>query len=62
VDRLNCRGPGRTCQAFTRAELLQFLRIALTETLEFGREEARSTAGAEYEEVPIAVGSVATLG
>lgn len=46
--------PGVNCQESTREELLESLRIALREALEFNRQDAVSIAGTDYEEVPIA--------
>ena len=47
--------PGVNCQEASREELLKSLRVTLGEALEFNRAEARSAAGGEYEELPIAV-------
>ncbi len=47
--------PGVNCQEATREELLQSLRVTLTEAIEFNRAEARGAAGKGYEELPIAV-------
>jgi predicted RNase H-like HicB family nuclease len=47
--------PGVNCQEATREELLEPLRVALAEAIEFNRTEARSAAGKGYEEYPIAV-------
>ena len=51
--------PGVNCQEPTREELLETLRIALAEAIEFNRREARGAAGKGYEELPIAVSSAA---
>ena len=42
-------------QGRTRAELLKNLRSALTEALEFNREDARKAAQEDYEEAAILV-------
>ena len=47
--------PGVNCQEHSREELLQSLRVTLTEVLEMNREEARRAAGKGYEELTIAV-------
>lgn len=47
--------PGVNCQEATRDELLETLRITLTEAVEFNRQEALGAAGKGYEELPIAV-------
>jgi predicted RNase H-like HicB family nuclease len=47
--------PGVNCQEPTRDELLTTLRVTLAEALEFNREEALGAAGADFEELPIAV-------
>lgn len=47
--------PGVNCQEASREELLETLRVTLGEALEFNRQEARSAAGSEYEELQIAV-------
>lgn len=47
--------PGVNCQEPTRDELLTTLRITLAEALEFNRDEALGAAGADFEELPIAV-------
>jgi predicted RNase H-like HicB family nuclease len=47
--------PGVNCQESTREELIESLRDALGEALEFNRAEAREAAGKEYEELSIAV-------
>ena len=53
--------PGVNCQEASREELLVTLRETLAEALELNREEARSAAGLEFEEFPIAVSSAAIL-
>ncbi len=47
--------PGVNCQEPTRGELLETLRATLAEALEFNRQEALGAAGADFEELPIAV-------
>jgi len=47
--------PGVNCQGKTKAELLRNLRSALSEALEFNREEARNAAQKDYEEAAILV-------
>lgn len=47
--------PGVNCQEATRDELVESLRATLTEALELNRAEARSAAGADFEELSIAV-------
>ena len=47
--------PGVNCQERTREELLESLRITLTEALEMNRAEAKKAAGKGYEELTIAV-------
>ena len=46
--------PGVNCQEATREELLESLRITLSEALEFNREDARRMAGVGFEEALIA--------
>lgn len=46
--------PGVNCQEATRDELLESLREALVEALEFNRTEALDAAGDQYEELEIA--------
>jgi predicted RNase H-like HicB family nuclease len=45
--------PGVNCQESTRAELVESLREALSEAIEFNRQEARAAAGSGYEELAI---------
>ena len=45
--------PGVNSQGETREELLENLRSALHEAIEMNREEARSAAGEQFEEVAI---------
>ncbi|TMH43162.1 MAG: type II toxin-antitoxin system HicB family antitoxin [Betaproteobacteria bacterium] len=47
--------PGVNCQEPTREELLESLRVTLTEALAMNRDEARQAAGKGYEELTIAV-------
>ncbi len=47
--------PGVNCQEASRDELLESLRMTLTEALEFNRQEARLAAGEDYQEERIAV-------
>lgn len=47
--------PGVNAQERTRAELVESLRVALAEALDFNRREARSAAGSSFEELKIAV-------
>lgn len=47
--------PGVNCQEPTREELVATLRTTLMEALEFNREDARSAAGGDFEELRIAV-------
>ena len=49
--------PGVNCQERTREELLESLRITLQEVIQFNRQDAIASAGAEYEEEKIAVGA-----
>ena len=45
--------PGVNCQGKTKAELKKNLGSALTEALEFNREDALKAAEADYEETVI---------
>jgi len=47
--------PGVNCQERTKEELVASLRQVLAEALEFNRQEARSAAGGEYQEEPLAL-------
>ena len=47
--------PGVNCQEASREELLETLRVTLSEALEFNRQDARALAGENYREMPIAV-------
>lgn len=46
---------GVNCQEATRDELLETLKITLREALEFNRQDALSAAGANYQELSIAI-------
>lgn len=46
---------GVNCQERTHKELIETLRITLTEVLEFNRQDAITAAGDEYREEKIAV-------
>jgi predicted RNase H-like HicB family nuclease len=47
--------PGVNCQERTRDELVATLRVTLAEAIEFNRNDARSAAGSEFEQLSIAV-------
>ena len=47
--------PGVNCQEPSREELLEPLRVTLSEVLELNRQEARAAAGTDYEELSIAL-------
>ena len=47
--------PGVNCQESTRDELLESLRITLSEALEMNRADAKKAAGKDFEELNIAV-------
>ncbi|HET6913757.1 MAG TPA: type II toxin-antitoxin system HicB family antitoxin [Rhodanobacteraceae bacterium] len=47
--------PGVNAQERSREDLLESLRIALGEALDFNRTEARNAANGAYEELKIAV-------
>ncbi|MEP7010644.1 MAG: type II toxin-antitoxin system HicB family antitoxin [Acidobacteriota bacterium] len=47
--------PGVNCQEETREELLETLRITLSEAIDHNRIEAIASAGSNFEEFPIAV-------
>ncbi len=47
--------PGVNCQESTRDELLESLRITLSEALEMNRADAKKAAGKDYEELNIAI-------
>lgn len=46
---------GVNCQEATREELLETLKTTLREALEFNRQDALSSAGANYQELSIAI-------
>ena len=46
---------GVNCQEATREELLETLKITLREALEFNRQDALAAAGANYQELSIAL-------
>ena len=46
---------GVNCQEATREELLETLKITLREALEFNRQDALTAAGANYQELSIAI-------
>jgi len=45
--------PGTNCQESTREELIESIKIALQEALEFNRQEAIEAAGKDYETEPV---------
>ncbi len=45
--------PGTNCQEATREELVESLRVALLEALDFNRQEAIAAAGEDYREESI---------
>lgn len=47
--------PGVNCQEPTREKLLETLKITLREALQMNRTDAIDAAGADYEELEIAV-------
>ena len=47
--------PGVNCQESSREELIESLRVTLHEAIEFNRQDAKASAGSEYEEERIAV-------
>ena len=47
--------PGVNCQEVSREELLESLKITLSEALEFNKQDALEAAGASYQEERIAV-------
>ena len=47
--------PGTNCQEASREELVESIRIALQEALDFNRQEAIAAAGEDYREEPIAL-------
>ncbi len=47
--------PGVNCQEKTHEELIESLREALTEAIDFNRQDAISSAQSNYKEEPILV-------
>lgn len=47
--------PGVNCQEKTREELIKSLKTTLQEALEFNRQDALEAAGANYQELAIAI-------
>lgn len=47
--------PGVNCQARTKEELLETLKVTLREALELNRRDALEAAGEGFEETPIAL-------
>ncbi len=47
--------PGVNCQERTHEELLESLRVALDEALEFNRQEAIEAAQPDFTEEPVSV-------
>jgi len=47
--------PGVNCQEATRQELVESLREALREALEFNRKDARDAAGQDFDEESISL-------
>lgn len=47
--------PGINCQERTREELVDTLKVTLSEAIELNRAEARNAAGSGFEELEIAV-------
>jgi len=47
--------PGTNCQESSREELVESIRIALQEALDFNRQEAIAATGEDYREEPIAL-------
>lgn len=46
---------GVNCQEKTREELIETLKITLREALDFNRQDALAAAGANYQELSIAL-------
>ncbi|MBK9164549.1 MAG: type II toxin-antitoxin system HicB family antitoxin [Acidobacteria bacterium] len=46
---------GVNCQENSREELIETLKVTLSEAIELNRQDARSFAGENYRELPIAV-------
>lgn len=47
--------PGVNCQERTHEELVESLKLALKEALEFNRQDALNAAGSDFTEEPIAL-------
>jgi len=47
--------PGVNCQEHTHDELIESLRVALQEAIEFNRKDAIAAAGRSFKEVTISV-------
>jgi predicted RNase H-like HicB family nuclease len=47
--------PGVNCQEKTRKELLESLRVTLTEMIQFNREDAARAAASDYTEEQLTV-------
>lgn len=47
--------PGTNCQEASREELMESIKIALQEALDFNRQEAIAAAGEDYQEERIAL-------
>ena len=47
--------PGVNCQEGSRDELIASLKVALSETLAFNIQDARTAAGSDYSEITIAL-------
>lgn len=47
--------PGVNCQEATREALILSLKDALSEALEFNRQDARAAAGSDFSEITIAL-------
>ena len=47
--------PGVNCQEQSEKELLETLRVTLSEAIEFNRQEALNSASSDFREVHIAV-------
>lgn len=47
--------PGVNCQERTHGELVQSLKTTLKETLDFNRQDALSSVGADFQEEQIAL-------
>lgn len=47
--------PGVNCQEKTRPELIESLKLTLTEAIDFNRQDAILSAGDDYQEESIAI-------